>query len=67
MTDYGHELQFGVFIAPDAGQADAVIKLGRLADTLGLDLVTSRTTRAKAGSSYEERELIEPLARLGFY
>jgi alkanesulfonate monooxygenase SsuD/methylene tetrahydromethanopterin reductase-like flavin-dependent oxidoreductase (luciferase family) len=40
MTDYGHELQFGVFITPDAGQADAVLELSKLADLVGLDLVT---------------------------
>jgi uncharacterized protein (UPF0335 family) len=40
MADYGHELQFGVFITPDAGQADAVLELSRLADLVGLDLVT---------------------------
>jgi alkanesulfonate monooxygenase SsuD/methylene tetrahydromethanopterin reductase-like flavin-dependent oxidoreductase (luciferase family) len=38
--DYGHELQFGVFITPDAGQANAVVELARLADTAGLELVT---------------------------
>ena len=40
MTDYGHELQFGVFITPEAGQVDAVLELSRLADLVGLDLVT---------------------------
>jgi alkanesulfonate monooxygenase SsuD/methylene tetrahydromethanopterin reductase-like flavin-dependent oxidoreductase (luciferase family)/hemerythrin-like domain-containing protein len=40
MTDYGHELQFGVFITPDAGQVEAVLELSRLADLVGLDLVT---------------------------
>ena len=40
MTDYGHELQFGVFITPDAAQADAVLELSKLADLVGLDLVT---------------------------
>ena len=40
MTDYGHELQFGVFITPDARQVDAVLELSKLADVLGLDLVT---------------------------
>jgi alkanesulfonate monooxygenase SsuD/methylene tetrahydromethanopterin reductase-like flavin-dependent oxidoreductase (luciferase family) len=40
MADYGHELQFGVFITPDAAQADAVLALARLADAVGLDLVT---------------------------
>ena len=40
MTDYGQELQFGIFVTPDAGQADAVLRLSKLADVLGLDLVT---------------------------
>ena len=37
--DYGHELGFGVFITPDAGQANAVVELARLADASGLELV----------------------------
>jgi alkanesulfonate monooxygenase SsuD/methylene tetrahydromethanopterin reductase-like flavin-dependent oxidoreductase (luciferase family) len=40
MTDYGHELQFGVFITPAAGQSADVIELAKLADIVGLDLVT---------------------------
>ena len=40
MTDYGHELQFGVFVPPEAGQVDAVLELSKLADLVGLDLVT---------------------------
>jgi alkanesulfonate monooxygenase SsuD/methylene tetrahydromethanopterin reductase-like flavin-dependent oxidoreductase (luciferase family) len=40
MPDYGHDLQFGVFITPDAEQAGAVVELARLADAAGLDLVT---------------------------
>ena len=40
MTDYAHELQFGVFIPPLAEQADAVIELAQLAELSGLDLVT---------------------------
>jgi alkanesulfonate monooxygenase SsuD/methylene tetrahydromethanopterin reductase-like flavin-dependent oxidoreductase (luciferase family) len=40
MTDYGQELRFGVFITPDAGQVDAVLELSKLADLVGLDLVT---------------------------
>jgi alkanesulfonate monooxygenase SsuD/methylene tetrahydromethanopterin reductase-like flavin-dependent oxidoreductase (luciferase family) len=39
-ADYGHDLQFGVFITPDAGQPNAVIELARLADASGLELVT---------------------------
>jgi alkanesulfonate monooxygenase SsuD/methylene tetrahydromethanopterin reductase-like flavin-dependent oxidoreductase (luciferase family) len=38
--DYRHDLMFGVFITPVAGQADAVLELSRLADVVGLDLVT---------------------------
>ncbi|HET6507335.1 MAG TPA: LLM class flavin-dependent oxidoreductase [Baekduia sp.] len=40
MADYGHEPQFGIFVTPDAAQADAVLALARLADAVGLDLVT---------------------------
>ena len=38
--DHGHDLLFGVFITPDAARADSVVELARLADALGLDLVT---------------------------
>ena len=40
MTDYGQDLQFGAFLTPDANQPTRVPELARLADTLGLDLVT---------------------------
>ena len=40
MTDYLHELQFGVFIPPLAEQAEAVVELAELAEASGLDLVT---------------------------
>jgi alkanesulfonate monooxygenase SsuD/methylene tetrahydromethanopterin reductase-like flavin-dependent oxidoreductase (luciferase family) len=40
MTDYGHELQFGVFLTPVAEQADDLLALARAADAAGLDLVT---------------------------
>lgn len=40
MGDYGHELQFGVFLTPDAGNADRLLELAGLAEVLGLDLVT---------------------------
>jgi alkanesulfonate monooxygenase SsuD/methylene tetrahydromethanopterin reductase-like flavin-dependent oxidoreductase (luciferase family) len=40
VPDYGHELQFGVFIPPAADQAQAVLELAQLADAVGLDLVT---------------------------
>jgi alkanesulfonate monooxygenase SsuD/methylene tetrahydromethanopterin reductase-like flavin-dependent oxidoreductase (luciferase family) len=40
MGDYGHDLQFGVFLTPDATNADRVLELANLAEVLGLDLVT---------------------------
>ncbi len=39
MGDLGHELWFGFFPVPDAGQAAALVEMVRLADRLGLDLV----------------------------
>jgi alkanesulfonate monooxygenase SsuD/methylene tetrahydromethanopterin reductase-like flavin-dependent oxidoreductase (luciferase family)/hemerythrin-like domain-containing protein len=40
VTDYRHDLGFGVFITPAAEQAGAVLELARLADVVGLDFVT---------------------------
>jgi alkanesulfonate monooxygenase SsuD/methylene tetrahydromethanopterin reductase-like flavin-dependent oxidoreductase (luciferase family)/hemerythrin-like domain-containing protein len=40
VPDYRHDLLFGVFITPIAAQADAVVELARLADVVGLDLVS---------------------------
>jgi hypothetical protein len=40
MTDYGHELQFGIFPSPDAAKAEQTLELAQLADVSGLDLVT---------------------------
>ena len=40
MSDYGHDLQFGVFITPSNQTPEAVIELWVLADNSGLDLVT---------------------------
>ena len=40
MPDYRHDLEFGVFITPAADQAARVLELARLADVVGLDLVT---------------------------
>src|SRR5262245_31590913 len=39
MPDYGNELQFGVFITPDAADPQGVLVLARLADELGFDLI----------------------------
>src|SRR6202048_4254259 len=40
MTNYGHDLQFRVFIAPAAQSADGVVALSTLAEEVGYDLVT---------------------------
>ena len=40
MTDYGQDLQFGIFPSPDAASADLVLELSEAADVAGLDLVT---------------------------
>jgi alkanesulfonate monooxygenase SsuD/methylene tetrahydromethanopterin reductase-like flavin-dependent oxidoreductase (luciferase family) len=40
LPDYGHELEFGVFVTPAAGNADAVVALATAADRAGLDLVS---------------------------
>ena len=40
MTDYGHDLQFGTFLTPDAARADRVVELALLTETAGLDLAT---------------------------
>lgn len=42
MSDYGHEVQFGVFFTPAAERASEFLELARLADEVGLDLVTVR-------------------------
>ena len=39
MTDYGHELLFGAFLPPDAGQASAVLALSRVVEELELDVL----------------------------
>jgi alkanesulfonate monooxygenase SsuD/methylene tetrahydromethanopterin reductase-like flavin-dependent oxidoreductase (luciferase family) len=40
MGDYGHDLQFGVFVEPAAQSADQVVALSVLAEEAGYDLVT---------------------------
>jgi Luciferase-like monooxygenase/Hemerythrin HHE cation binding domain len=40
MTDYGHELAFGVFLTPGHEQPQRVVELAQLAEAVGLDLVT---------------------------
>ncbi|MEO6510728.1 MAG: LLM class flavin-dependent oxidoreductase [Nocardioides sp.] len=38
--DYGHELEFGVFLSPDADAGTRALELAQLADVLGYELVT---------------------------
>src|SRR6201999_407202 len=40
VPDYRHDLQFGIFVMPEAAHAQAILKLSKLADALELDLVT---------------------------
>lgn len=40
MTDYGHELQFGCFLPPQAAAARQVLALADEADARGLELIT---------------------------
>ncbi len=40
MTDYGHEVELGIFPTPEVAAVDRVLELAQLADVLGLDLVT---------------------------
>jgi alkanesulfonate monooxygenase SsuD/methylene tetrahydromethanopterin reductase-like flavin-dependent oxidoreductase (luciferase family)/hemerythrin-like domain-containing protein len=40
MPDYGHELEFGVFLPPNADHVGETLQLARAADELGLDLVS---------------------------
>jgi alkanesulfonate monooxygenase SsuD/methylene tetrahydromethanopterin reductase-like flavin-dependent oxidoreductase (luciferase family) len=40
MSDYGHDLEFGVFVTPASQDADTVLELATLADRAGLDLVS---------------------------
>jgi alkanesulfonate monooxygenase SsuD/methylene tetrahydromethanopterin reductase-like flavin-dependent oxidoreductase (luciferase family) len=39
MPDYGHDIEFGYFLTPDAADPSGVIETARLADTLGYDLL----------------------------
>jgi alkanesulfonate monooxygenase SsuD/methylene tetrahydromethanopterin reductase-like flavin-dependent oxidoreductase (luciferase family) len=39
MPDYGHAIEFGYFLVPDASDPDAVVETAVLADRLGYDLL----------------------------
>jgi alkanesulfonate monooxygenase SsuD/methylene tetrahydromethanopterin reductase-like flavin-dependent oxidoreductase (luciferase family) len=40
VSDYGHELEFGTFLTPEARHAEKVLQLAGLTEVVGLDLVT---------------------------
>jgi hemerythrin-like domain-containing protein len=40
MPDYGHQLEFGVFLPPAADQFDDTLRFAQTADALGLELVS---------------------------
>lgn len=40
MSDYGHELEFGVFLTPEAHSLGRILENTQLAEVLGLDLVS---------------------------
>jgi alkanesulfonate monooxygenase SsuD/methylene tetrahydromethanopterin reductase-like flavin-dependent oxidoreductase (luciferase family) len=40
MTDYGHDLEFGLFPTPDAARVHEVLELAAVAEVSGFDLVT---------------------------
>jgi alkanesulfonate monooxygenase SsuD/methylene tetrahydromethanopterin reductase-like flavin-dependent oxidoreductase (luciferase family) len=39
MPDYGHDIEFGYFLSPDADYHEGVLETARLADRLGYDLL----------------------------
>lgn len=49
MADYRKELQFGIFVTPEAAQAATVLELAKLTDVVGLDLA-SRIIPTRHGS-----------------
>jgi len=58
MSDYGHEIEFGYFLVPDAGDPEGVPQTARLADRLGYELL------AVQDHPYQRRHL-DSLALLG--
>ncbi|MEA2472584.1 MAG: hypothetical protein QOE06_499 [Thermoleophilaceae bacterium] len=58
MPDYGHDIEFGYFLVPEAADAGAVRETARLADRLGYDVL------AVQDHPYQRRQL-DALALLG--
>jgi alkanesulfonate monooxygenase SsuD/methylene tetrahydromethanopterin reductase-like flavin-dependent oxidoreductase (luciferase family) len=59
MPDYGHDIEFGYFLVPDAGDPDAVVETAIRADRLGYDLLGVQD------HPYQRRHL-DTLSLLGF-
>jgi alkanesulfonate monooxygenase SsuD/methylene tetrahydromethanopterin reductase-like flavin-dependent oxidoreductase (luciferase family) len=59
MPDYGHDVEFGYFLVPDAGDPEGVVETAMLADRLGYDLL------AVQDHPYQRRHL-DALSLLGF-
>jgi alkanesulfonate monooxygenase SsuD/methylene tetrahydromethanopterin reductase-like flavin-dependent oxidoreductase (luciferase family) len=59
MPDYGHDLEFGYFLVPDAGDPEAVVETAVRADRLGYDLLGVQD------HPYQRRHL-DTLSLLGF-
>jgi alkanesulfonate monooxygenase SsuD/methylene tetrahydromethanopterin reductase-like flavin-dependent oxidoreductase (luciferase family) len=59
MADYGHDVEFGYFLVPDAGEPEGVVETAMLADRLGYDLL------AVQDHPYQRRHL-DALSLLGF-
>ena len=59
MPDYGHNIEFGYFLVPDASDPDSVVETAVLADRLGYDLLGVQD------HPYQRRHL-DTLSLLGF-
>src|ERR671915_987669 len=59
MPDYGHDIEFGYFLVPEAGDPDGVSETAVLADRLGYDLLGVQD------HPYQQRHL-DTLSLLGF-
>jgi alkanesulfonate monooxygenase SsuD/methylene tetrahydromethanopterin reductase-like flavin-dependent oxidoreductase (luciferase family) len=59
MPDYGHNIEFGYFLVPDASDPDGVVETAVLADRLGYDLLGVQD------HPYQRRHL-DTLSLLGF-
>jgi alkanesulfonate monooxygenase SsuD/methylene tetrahydromethanopterin reductase-like flavin-dependent oxidoreductase (luciferase family) len=58
MPDYGHDIEFGYFLIPDASDSEGVLETARLTDRLGYDLL------AVQDHPYQRRHL-DALSLLG--